>query len=86
MLTHKSIRSRGKVSLTKYFQKFKQGDRVAIVRDLAVQSPGFPQRMQGRTGVVVSARGSSYVVNIKDFSREKQYIVKPIHLRRIKND
>ncbi len=86
MLTHKSIRSRGKVSLTKYFQKFKEGDRVAIVKDLAVQSPGFPERMQGRTGVVLSTQGSSYVVAIKDFSREKKYIVKPIHLRRITHD
>ena len=86
MLTHKSIRSRGKVSLTKYFQKFKQGDKVALVKDLAVQSSGFPDRMQGRTGVVVSARGGSYVVAVKDFAREKQYIVKPVHLRRIRHD
>ncbi len=86
MLTHKSIRSRGKVSLTKYFQKFKEGDKVAIVKDLTVQSPGFPDRIQGRTGVVLSSQGSSYVVAIKDYSREKIYIVKPIHLRKIKND
>ncbi len=86
MLTHKSIRTRGKISLTKYFQKFKEGDKVAIVKDLTVQSPGFPNRIQGRTGVVLSLQGSSYVVAIKDFSRKKIYIVKPIHLRKIKND
>ena len=83
MLTHKSLRTKGKLSLTKYFQKFKEGDYVAIVRNLAIQSPGFPKRMQGRTGIVIGERGSSYVVQIKDFTRPKQYIVKPIHLQRI---
>ncbi len=83
MLTHKSLRSKGKLSLTKYFQKFKEGDYVAIVRDLSVQSPGFPKRMQGRTGRVIGKSGASYIVAIKDYSREKKYIVKPIHLQRI---
>lgn len=84
MLTNKNIRSRGKISLTKYFQEFTEGDSVAIVRDLAVQSPGFPSRIQGRTGVVLGKRGSSYVVSIKDFSKKKTYIVMPIHLKKIK--
>ena len=84
MLTHKSLTSKGKLSLTKYFQKFKEGDYVAIVRELAVQSPGFPKRMQGRTGKVLGMSGKSYLVAIRDYSREKKYIVKPIHLQRIK--
>jgi ribosomal protein L21E len=83
MLTNKNIRSRGKMSLTKYFQEFKEGDSVAIVRDLTVQRPGFPSRIQGRTGVVAGKRGESYVVLIKDFIREKVNIVKPIHLKKI---
>ena len=70
--------------MTKYFQEFNAGDSVAIVRDLAVQSPGFPSRMQGRTGVVIEKRGSSYVVAIKDFTKKKTYIVMPIHLKKIK--
>lgn len=86
MLTNKSIRNRGKISLTKYFQQFTGGDSVAIVRDLAVQAPGFPARMQGRTGVVLSKRGSSYVVAIKDYTKKKIYVVKPIHLQKIKVD
>ena len=83
MLTNKSIRSRGKISFTKYFQKFSEGDSVAIVKDLAVQSPGFPDRIQGRTGKVIGKRGNSYVVIIKDFNREKTYIVRPVHLKKI---
>lgn len=83
MLTNKRIRQRGKVSLQKYFQKFSEGDNVAIVKDLAIQSPGFPDRMQGRTGVVIRKQGESYVVAIKDFAQRKIYIVKPIHLKKI---
>ena len=70
--------------MTKYFQQFAEGDSVAIVRDLAVQAPGFPARMQGRTGVVLSRRGDSYAVAIKDYTKKKTYIVKPIHLQKIK--
>lgn len=83
MLTNKKLRSRGKISFTKYFQKFSEGDSVAIVRDLAVQSPGFPKRIQGRTGVVTGKRGESYIVVIKDYTRPKTYIVKPVHLKKI---
>ena len=83
MLTNKNIRSRGKISFTKYFQEFSEGDSVAIVRDLTVQSPGFPSRMQGRTGVVLGKRGRAYVVSINDFSRKKTYIVEPVHLKKI---
>ncbi|MEK6908457.1 MAG: 50S ribosomal protein L21e [Nanoarchaeota archaeon] len=83
MLTNKNIRSRGKISFTKYFQEFSEGDSVAVVRDLAVQSPGFPRRIQGRTGVVIGKRGEAYIVSIKDFTRPKTYIVKPVHLKKI---
>lgn len=83
MLTNKNLRSKGKISFTKYFQQFSEGDSVAIVRDLAVQSPGFPERIQGRTGVVIGKRGEAYVVSINDFRRKKTYIVKPVHLKKI---
>ncbi|MEK6915360.1 MAG: 50S ribosomal protein L21e [Nanoarchaeota archaeon] len=83
MLTNKKIRSRGKISLTKYFQQFDEGDSVAVVRDLTVQSPGFPSRIQGRTGVVIEKRGTSYVILVKDFTRDKVYIVRPVHLKKI---
>ena len=85
MITNKRLRQKGKVSLTRYFQRFSEGDNVAVVKDLTIQRPGFPQRMQGRTGIVIGKQGNSYVIHIKDFSREKTYIVKPIHLKKIKN-
>lgn len=84
MLKRKRIRERGKFSFTKYFQRFNSGDSVAIVRELNQQSPGFPKRVQGRTGKVIERRGSAYVVEINDFNMKKIFTIKPIHLKKIK--
>jgi large subunit ribosomal protein L21e len=82
MLKHKQIREKGKFSLSQFFQKFKAGDSVAVVRNL-----GFPlsysKRVQGRTGKVIEKRGSAYYVEIKDLNKPKRYIIKPIHLKKI---
>ncbi len=84
MIKRKRIRQKGKISLSRYFQEFDEGESVAIVRELAMQSPGFPKRMQGRTGKVLEKRGKAYVIEISDFNKQKKLIVNPIHLRRIK--
>ena len=83
MLKRKRIRERGKISLTRYFQEFDNGDFVAVVRELGVQSPGFPKRIQGRTGVVIKKVGEAYIVEIKDYKLPKKYSIKPIHLKKI---
>ncbi|MFH1585496.1 MAG: 50S ribosomal protein L21e [archaeon] len=83
MSKKKSVRTRGKISLSKYFQKLKQGDKVAVVREPAVQ-PSFPKQLQGRTGEVEGIRGASYIVKIKDKNKDKSYIIEPIHLKKIK--
>ncbi len=83
MLKRKRIRTRGKLSFMRYFQRFKEGDSVAIVRELGVQSPGFPKRMQGRTGKVIAKRGSAYEIEVKDHNKAKRFTVLPIHLTRI---
>jgi ribosomal protein L21E len=83
MNKRKQLRTRGKLSLSKYFQEFKEGDRVSIVREHAVQ-PKFPITLQGRSGIVESKRGNSYLVKIRDLNKEKVYIIHPIHLRRLK--
>lgn len=82
MLKRKKLRTRGKLPLSKVFQSFKPGDKVALVRELSLKSH-FPKRMQGRTGVVLEQRGRSYVVEVKDLNMAKRFIVPPIHLKRI---
>jgi ribosomal protein L21E len=82
MVRRKKIRTRGKLSLSRYFQELKEGDIVSISREPAVQS-SFPERMQGRTGVIEGKRGRIYFVKIKDYDKEKRYLIAPIHLKKI---
>jgi len=83
MLKRKSVRERGKVKLSDYFQKFKEGERVAVKRELSV-NPKFPKKLQGRSGVINGKKGSHYIVKINDLNKEKAYIIHPVHLRRLK--
>ena len=82
MTKGKKIRTRGKIQLSRYFQNLKEGDNVSIVRDLSVEF-NFPERMQGRTGIVAEKRGRAYVVKIMDHDKEKKFIIEPIHLKKI---
>jgi len=83
MVRRKAVRTRGKFSFTRYFQKFNTGDTVSVVKERAISS-SFPERIQGRTGKIKSKLGKSYVVQIKDQAKQKEYIIAPIHLKRIK--
>ena len=82
MLKRKRIREKGKTKFTTYFQIFQPGDRVALVRELNVIS-NFPRRMQGRTGNVIEKRGAAYVVEVNDLGLSKQFMVKPVHLKKL---
>lgn len=82
MLKHKNPRQKGKFSFTRFFQKFKEGDYVAVAKELSVPFP-YSHRLQGRTGRVIEKRGSVYYVEIADLGKSKKYLIKPIHLKRI---
>ena len=83
MVKRKSIRTRGKLQLSRYFQEFKKGDSVAIKKEKSIKSD-FPLRLQGRTGIIEGKRGKSYLIKIKDQNKEKIFIIEPIHLKKIK--
>lgn len=82
MLKSKTPRTRGKISFKRFFQKFKEGDSVAVVQELSM-SMGYSKRIQGRTGKVIAKRGSAYEIEIKDLNKPKRYLIKPIHLKKI---
>ena len=82
MASGRAIRNKGKVSLSRYFQTFSEGDRVALVKERGTVA-SFSHRMQGRTGVIVSKRGTSYVIEVKDLGKTKQIITHPIHLKKV---
>ena len=82
MANQKNIKSRGKISLSRYFQEFKQGDKVAIVKDLSISS-AFPERIQGKSGVILEQKGRAYIVKIKDGNAEKLHIIEQLHLKKL---
>jgi ribosomal protein L21E len=84
MTNRKAVRTRGKLQLSRYFQEFKKGDSVTVVAEKSL-NPTFPRRLQGRTGNVEKRIGRSYCVKIKDQTKEKEFIISPIHLKKIKN-
>jgi large subunit ribosomal protein L21e len=84
MVKRKSLRERGKLKLSEYFKKIKNGEKVAIKREMSLVG-NFPKRIQGKTGTVMGKRGRSYLVEIKDQNKKKEFIIPPIHLKKIKN-
>ena len=82
MLKRKSSRTHGKLSFTRFFQEFKTGDSVAVVKEHS-QIFGYSHRIQGRTGKVLAKQGDAYHVEIKDLNKPKRYFIRPIHLKRI---
>jgi large subunit ribosomal protein L21e len=85
MAKGKPVREKGKLKLSRYFQKFEKGDNVSVVREISLAAD-FPKRFQGRTGVVEGMQGRSVVIRIKDQNKEKTLIVPPIHLKKIKTN
>ena len=78
----KHVRQKGKISLRNYFQKFENGDSVALVPEPAVQKGMFFPRFQGKTGIVMDMQGKCYKVHITDGSMVKELLVHPVHLKR----
>lgn len=81
-MKRKNVRSRGKFSFSRYFQRLKKGDNVAVDIERS-QEVRFPKRLQGRTGSVESSRGAFAIVKIKDQNKEKEFVIHPIHLKKI---
>ncbi len=81
-LLRKDVRSKGKVSISRYFAKYNPGDRVLLMAEPAVQKGMYFFRYYGKVGEVDSKRGECYVVKIKDRSVTKSLTIHPVHLRK----
>ena len=79
----KYFKRQGKISLTRFFQQFEVGARVALVAEPAYQKALYKARFHGRSGSVVGSQGRCYKVQIVDGSKEKVLIVHPVHLKKI---
>ncbi|MDD5132938.1 MAG: 50S ribosomal protein L21e [Candidatus Nanoarchaeia archaeon] len=79
----KSIKEKGKISLTKYFQILKTGDKVCLSAEPSYQKGMFFPRYQGRMGTITGKRGNCYEVEVYDRTKKKLFIVHPIHLKKL---
>ena len=77
----KPLRTKGKLSIRNYFQTFKQGDKVVLKAEPAVQTAMYLPRFHGKIGTVKSKRGACYEVSLKDGNKQKLLIIHPVHLK-----
>ena len=76
----KSVREKGKLSISKMMQEFEIGSRVKVKLNGAYQKTSVHTRFHGKIGIVKARKGKIYEVNIKDGGKEKILLVHPIHL------
>ncbi|MGV8169123.1 MAG: 50S ribosomal protein L21e [Candidatus Nanoarchaeia archaeon] len=79
----KSTKQKGKISLRRYLSEFKEGDRVSLTIEPAVHEGTYCPRFAGKSGTIMSRKGTCYEVKIKDFNKEKILIVHPVHMRKL---
>ena len=76
-------RNKGKISLSRYFQEFSEGDKVGLKINPNVQKGRFFPRFHGLTGTISGhKKGVCYEVIIKDGGKQKALFVHPIHLNK----
>ena len=78
----KNIRERGKLSLSKFFQTFKIGEKAILKANPTIQKALPNPRFHGRIGEVTKKQGSCYYIKIKDHNKTKTIITHPIHLKK----
>lgn len=77
----KEIRRKGKISVSRFMQSFKAGQRVHLSIESSIHKGDYHTRFIGKTGIVKAARGRCYEVAINDKGKEKLLIIHPVHLK-----
>ncbi|MDP6600175.1 MAG: 50S ribosomal protein L21e [Candidatus Woesearchaeota archaeon] len=77
----KERRQKGKVSVSRFMQSFKAGQRVCLSIEPSLHKGNFHLRFIGRAGIVKGLRGKCYEVAINDKGKEKLLVVHPVHLK-----
>jgi len=78
----KNSRDKGKISLTRYFQPYKVGERAILAAETAIQDNLYHARFHGKTGTVTGKRGDCYEIEIQDGGKAKMLIIHPVHLKK----
>ncbi len=79
----KAIKSKGKINLRRFFQKFQEGENVTLIADSYYQRGMYNRRAHGKVGIVKGMQGNCYKIDVKIGKMSKIMIVHPIHLRKL---
>ncbi|MDO8643100.1 MAG: 50S ribosomal protein L21e [Candidatus Woesearchaeota archaeon] len=79
----KPLRSKGKMSVVKFLQQFKEGDKVVLKAEPGYQKGAYHFKFHGRFGIVTGQQGKCYTVAMSDQGKQKNLIVHPVHLKRL---
>jgi large subunit ribosomal protein L21e len=72
---------RDKETLSTHLKEFEEGDSVVIDVDPSIHE-GIPHpRFHGKTAQVTGKRGRSYIVELQDVNKTKEFPVYPAHLK-----
>ena len=78
----KHHRVKGKISIRRFFQQFKDGERVILKVEPSYHKGRYYPRFHGKSGLVMGKSGDCFKVLIKDITKDKMVVVHPIHLQR----
>ncbi|MEK6907028.1 MAG: 50S ribosomal protein L21e [Nanoarchaeota archaeon] len=78
----KSPRTKGKISLTRYFQEFNVNDKVTLNAEPSYQKGMYLPRFHSKPGTITGRQGRCYLVEIKDGGKTKNLVVHGIHLKK----
>ncbi len=81
-LFRKHRREKGKMTLSKYLQSFKKGERVKLNLESSVQKGMYHPMFYGKLGEIAAKKGKCYEVLITDGGKQKTLIVHPVHLKK----
>ena len=73
---------KGKVSITKYFQEFREGDKVVLKAEPSYHKGMYPLKFHGKACVVAGKKGRCYELTIRD-GKKKTLLVHPVHLIKV---
>tara|TARA_Y100000310_G_C20471372_1_gene710222 strand:- start:299 stop:589 length:291 start_codon:yes stop_codon:yes gene_type:complete len=83
-LYKKNVRTKGKISIRNYLQTFKEGEKVILKTEPAVQKGMYFRRFHGKIGEIIGKQGTNYKIKIKENNKLKQLLVHPVHLKKCK--
>ena len=78
----KHYSQKGKVSIRRFLQTFKEGDKAFLAAEPAYQKGMYLPRFHGHIVTIKGKKGRCYVVTFKDVNKQKDIIVHPVHLRK----